>query len=111
MKHASLVFLLAGALATAAHADSQHILRASFPDGASLEIFTETTGSSDISNEGSMGIRPGVGSQDLVNRVVTDKAEHILFAYNLEASRREPEHSKDPHRAHQLRNRGGYSEI
>lgn len=34
-----------------------------------------------------MGIGPGVGHQDLVNRVVVDRANNILFVYNLEASR------------------------
>src|SRR5262245_58916561 len=68
-------------------ADSQHILRASFPDGTGLEIFTETTGSTQIDSKGAMGIGPGVGTQDLVNRVVVDQANNILFVYNLEASR------------------------
>ena len=62
-------------------------MRASFPDGVGLEIFTQTTGSSPIAPEGEMGIGPGIGSQDLVNRVVRDRANNILFAYNLEASR------------------------
>jgi hypothetical protein len=79
--------VLALALATGLHADSQHILRASFPDGTGLEIFSETTGSSQIDWEGEMGIGPGVGTQDLVNRVVVDRAKNILFVYNLEASR------------------------
>lgn len=34
-----------------------------------------------------MGIGPGVGSQDLVNRMVVDRANNILFVHNLEASR------------------------
>jgi hypothetical protein len=68
-------------------ADSDHILHASFPDGTGVEIRTETTGSSQIDSEGSMGIGPGIGSQDLVNRVVLDRENNILFAYNLEASR------------------------
>jgi hypothetical protein len=83
MKHILFVFVLAAAL----RADSQHILRASFPDGTGLEIFTETTGSSQIDAGGEMGIGPGVGHQDLVNRVVTDRAGNILFVYNLEVSR------------------------
>jgi hypothetical protein len=83
MKHVLFVF----ALATLGHADSQHILRASFPDGTGLEIFTETTGASQIDIGGEMGIGPGVGHQDLVNRVVVDLAKNILFVYNLEASR------------------------
>jgi hypothetical protein len=82
MKHILFVFALASVL----RADSQHILRASFPDGTGLEIFTETTGSSPIDIGGEMGIGPGVGHQDLVNRIVTDSAHNILFVYNLEAS-------------------------
>lgn len=74
-------------LATVLHADSQRILRASFPDGTGLEIFTEATGQSQIDAVGEMGIGPGAGSKDLVNRVVVDRANNILFAYNLEASR------------------------
>jgi len=81
-----LMSLLAFSVA-ALHADSQHILRASFPDGTGLEIFTKTTGSSSIDPEGAMGIGPGVGSQDLVNRVVMDRAGNLLFVYNLEAMR------------------------
>ena len=68
-------------------ADTRHILRASFPDGTGVEIRTETTGSSQIDSQGEMGIGPGVGSQDLVNRIVLDRGNNILFAYNLEASR------------------------
>jgi hypothetical protein len=81
----ALAFLTA--LPAAMRADTQHILRASFPDGTGVEIRTETTGSSQIDSEGEMGIGPGVGSQDLVNRVVLDRGNNILFAYNLEASR------------------------
>jgi hypothetical protein len=81
----SLVYV--AALATLARADSRYILRASFPDGTGVEIFTETTGSSQIAPEGEMGIGPGPGPQDLVNRVVIDRANNILFAYNLKASR------------------------
>jgi len=75
------------ALATVLHADSERILHASFPDGTGLEIFTETTGSSEIDPRGEMGIGPGVGSQNLVNRVVRNRSNKILFVYNLEASR------------------------
>lgn len=80
-------FVLIFALATLLRADSHHILHASFSDGTGVEIFTETTGSSPIDFEGEMGIGPGVGAQDLVNRVVRDRENHILFAYNIEASR------------------------
>ena len=83
------VFALASfaALGTVLRADSQNALRASFPDGSGLEIFSQTTGPSQIDPGGEMGIGPGIGSQDLVNRVVVDRANNILFAYNLEASR------------------------
>jgi hypothetical protein len=67
--------------------EGRYILRASFPDGTGVEIRTETTGTSAIDSEGEMGIGPGIGSQDLVNRVVLDRGNNILFAYNLEASR------------------------
>jgi len=87
MKKSVFVLVSLTALATVLRADSHYILHASFPDGTGLEIFTETTGSSQISLQGEMGIGPGAGSQDLVNRVVVDRANNILFAYNLEASR------------------------
>jgi hypothetical protein len=87
MKKSTFALLSLSVLAAVLHADSQHILRASFPDGTGLEIFSETTGSSQIDSEGEMGIGPGVGSEDLVNRVVRDRANNILFVYNLEASR------------------------
>ena len=70
----------------ALHADPPRILHASFPDGSALEILTQTTGSSPIDPRGEMGIGPGAGPQDMVNRVVIDRAGNILFAYNLEAS-------------------------
>jgi hypothetical protein len=87
MKKSAFALVSLIALPAVVNADSQHILRASFPDGTGLEIFTETTGSSQIDSEGGMGIGPGIGSQDLVNRVVVDRANNILFVYNLEASR------------------------
>lgn len=87
MKKGTLALLSLSVLAAVLHADSQHLLHASFPDGTALEIFSETTGSSQIDSEGEMGIGPGVGSEDLVNRVVRDRANKILFVYNLEASR------------------------
>jgi hypothetical protein len=83
MKHIVFVF----ALATVLRADSQHILRASFPDGTGLEIFTQSTGSTQVDREGIMGIWSGDRNQALVNRVVTDSANNELFAYVLEASR------------------------
>jgi len=71
----------------ALYADPPRILHASFPDGTAIEILTQTTGASPIDQRGEMGIGPGVGPQDMVNRVVIDRAGNILFAYNLEASR------------------------
>ena len=62
MKKSAYALVSLTALAAVLHADSQHILRASFPDGTGLEIFTQTTGSSQIDSEGGMGIGPGVGS-------------------------------------------------
>lgn len=87
MKKALFRLMSLSLLAMALHADPQKVLRASFPDGTGLEIFTETTGSSPIDSRGVMGIGPGTGSHDLVNRVVIDRDNNILFAYNLEASR------------------------
>jgi hypothetical protein len=86
MKKSALALCLT-VLGAVLRADSPYILRASFPDGTGLEIFSETTGSSRIDSGGEAGIGPGVGSQDLVNRVVVDRANNILFVYNLEASR------------------------
>lgn len=87
MKNLRFVLLSFTALAATLRADSQHILRASFPDGTGLEIFTQTTGSSQVDPGGAMGVGPGIGSQDFVNRAVLDRADTILFAYNIEASR------------------------
>jgi hypothetical protein len=87
MKKSAFAFVSLTAFAAVLQGGPQHILHASFPDGTGLEIFTEATGSSQIDSEGEMGIGPGVGSQDLVNRVVRDRANNILFVYNLEASR------------------------
>src|SRR6266849_6550431 len=58
-----------------------------FPDGTGVEIYTEATASTRPSSGGVIGIGPGIGSQDLVNRVVVDSGNNILFAYNIEASR------------------------
>jgi hypothetical protein len=84
MRGCAFVFFMIPALL---RADSQHILHASFPDGTGLEVFTETTGSSEIDFEGGMGIGPGDESKPLVDRIVTDRSNQILFAYHLEASR------------------------
>jgi len=65
MKKTVIALMSLTALASALHADSQHILRALFPDGTGLEIFTETTGSSQIDSEGEMGIGPASGRRIL----------------------------------------------
>jgi hypothetical protein len=58
-----------------------------FPDGTGLEIYTESTGPVRASSAGQIGIGPGGRpTQDLVNHVVVDNGNTILFAYNLEAS-------------------------
>lgn len=85
MRSAFGLFFLAVATASL-YGDSPRILHASFPDGTALEIVTQTTGSSPIDSRGEMGIGPVAGQQDMVNRVVIDRAGNILFAYNLEAS-------------------------
>ena len=64
MKKRMFGLLFLAVSATVLQADSRHILRASFPDGTGLEIFTQTTGSSQIDPQGEMGIGPGVGSND-----------------------------------------------
>jgi hypothetical protein len=87
MKKSAFALLSLTAWAAVVNAGSQHILRAFFPDGTGLEIFTEATGPTQIAATGEMGIGPGIGSQDLVNRVVLDRSQNILFVYNLEASR------------------------
>jgi hypothetical protein len=86
MKKTALLLMSLTALASA---DSQRILRATFPDGTGVEIFTETTGSSQIDNLGSMGIGPGGGGprDDRVNRMVVDRGDNILFVYELAAFR------------------------
>jgi hypothetical protein len=58
-----------------------------FPDGTEVEIYSEATGSTQLSAQGAIGIGPGAGKQDLVNRIVLDRDNNALFAYNLEASR------------------------
>ena len=65
MKKSSYALVSLTALAAVLHADSQHILRASFPDGTGLEIFTQTTGSSQIDSKGEMGIGRASGPRIL----------------------------------------------
>lgn len=80
--------LIGTALARTMLAESPRRFVAWFPDGAGLEIYTESTGGTQVSMNGEIGIGPGgVHNQDMVNRVVTDSGNNILFAYNLEASR------------------------
>jgi hypothetical protein len=87
MKRCGFALASLTALAIGLHAQSTHIMQASFPDGTRLEIFTEATGSTAIDAEGSMGIGPGTGHQDLIDRIVVDRTNNILFAYNIEASK------------------------
>src|SRR5579871_4347365 len=80
--------LVFAAIAGRGEAQSARHAVAWFADGAGLEIYTETTGSTHLASAGEIGIGPGTRpSQDLVNHVVIDSANTILFAYNLEASR------------------------
>jgi hypothetical protein len=74
-------------LAGLVHAEPSRTVLAFFPDGAVLEIYTESTGHTQPDAGGEIGIGPGPTSQDMVNRVVLDSAGNVLFAYNLEASR------------------------
>lgn len=78
-------FLTLG-LAMAAAQFSDRAL-AIFPDGTEVEIYSQSTGSTQLNAHGSIGIGPGAGKQDMVNRVVIDADNNGLFAYNLEASR------------------------
>jgi len=59
-----------------------------FSDGSGLEVYTESTGSTHPSRVGAIGLGPSTGPKELlVNRVVVDEGNTILFAYNIEASR------------------------
>jgi hypothetical protein len=62
-------------------------LRAWFPDGTGLEIYSQGTNANRPASLGLIGIGPGIGRQDLVNRTVVDSGNNILFVYNLEAAR------------------------
>ena len=86
-----LSFSVLFALAVASHAqspDRKGSVRAWFVDGAGLEIYSETTGStnaravSPVSPQGSIGI-----ALDRVNRLVLNKDRTVLFGYILEARR------------------------
>ena len=84
MPRRMLVFALV--CATLAAQPSRKV-RAWFPDGTGLEIYTESTGPTNLDRSGSIGIGPGPAAADLVNRAVVDGQNHVLFIYNLEASR------------------------
>jgi len=86
MKRGLLALAAIAVLATVMHAARPYTMRAWFPDGTGLEIFTETSGASELEVQSGLGIGPGV-THDLVNRVVVDRNNNILFAYNIEASR------------------------
>jgi hypothetical protein len=60
-----------------------------FSDGSGLEIYTESTGSTRPSRAGSIGLGPSTSPKEehLVNRVVVDEGNTILFAYSIESSR------------------------
>ena len=79
--------LVAGALWAQSVNLGQGGMQAWFRDGTGIEIHTESTGPTKISSSGQIGIGPGDGSEDLINRVVIDSAGNFLFAYNLEGSR------------------------
>lgn len=78
-------FLTLG-LATAVAQFSDRAI-ALFPDGTRIEIHSEATGSTRLNAQGSIGIGPGAGKQDMVDRLVIDRDNNGLFGYNLEASR------------------------
>lgn len=87
MKRTWIAWVAAVAVAGALQAQQVNRARAWFPDGTGLEIHTETTGSTGTNSAGEIGIGRGRGSRDVVNRVVIDGGNNILFAYNLEGSR------------------------
>ena len=78
--------LVAGTLAAmpaVAQADVRHTILAWFQDGAGVELYTETTGSTQqTSVEGA-----GMITHDLVHRIVVDSQNRIVFAYVLEAQK------------------------
>src|SRR5262249_4144011 len=81
----SLALLAVASLSVAAQPFNR--ARAWFPDGAGLEIHTESTGSTPINTMGSLGIRQASASPELVNRPVVDRANSLLFISNLGASK------------------------
>jgi hypothetical protein len=83
MRFLSVILALAGGVLSAQPANR---VLAQFPDGTAVEIYSESTGSTQLSSNGIIGIGPGWGKRDMVNRMVTDRGGNVLFAYNLEAS-------------------------
>lgn len=76
------------ALARLIQAEPARTVVAWFPDGVGLEVYTESTGHTQVNAGGEIGIGPGPRpKQDIVDRVVLDSGGNVLFAYNLEASR------------------------
>jgi hypothetical protein len=77
-----IFWVAAAAVAGTLQGQSVRRMQAWFVDGTGLEIYSESTGSTQPSSQGEMGAGPGG-----INRVVLDSSDNILFAYNLEASR------------------------
>ncbi len=57
-------------------------VRAHFPDGTAIEIFTQTTGSTKIEPAGMVGLM-----NDIVHRLIVGENDNVLFGYLLHASR------------------------
>jgi hypothetical protein len=75
--------LVAGAF-TVMHAGAQgHVIRAWFPDGAGVELYTEIAGSSQLTSvQGG-----GMIKNDRLSRIVQDNQNTIVFSYDLEAEK------------------------
>lgn len=86
MRLSAHVLLLAAGAGLASGQSSDRVL-AMFSDGTQVEIHSEATGSTQLSSSGIIGIGPGAGKPDIVNREVVDGAKNVLFGYHLEASR------------------------
>jgi hypothetical protein len=79
MRNNTLALLSLVLCATSLHAR----VRAHFPDGTAIEIFTQTTGATRIEPSGGAGLMDG----DIVHRFILDEDHHVLFGYLLHASR------------------------